>query len=145
MISLVYGKRALPITWLVVKGRKGHLSEWVHLQLLGQLQDILPPNAQAIFLGDGKFDGIELQAALHTMELHHVCRTAKDLQMYEEDQIFSFIGLVVQPGDFLNIPSVWVTKEGYGPVTVIAYWEKGYANPIFLITNLDLPDAACHW
>jgi hypothetical protein len=27
MISLLYGKRALPITWLVVKGCKGHLSE----------------------------------------------------------------------------------------------------------------------
>ena len=57
MISLVYGKRALPITWLVVKGRKGHLPEQVHLELLGQLQEILPPNAQSIFLGDGEFDG----------------------------------------------------------------------------------------
>ena len=27
MISLIYGKRALPITWLVVKGCKGHLPE----------------------------------------------------------------------------------------------------------------------
>ena len=81
MISLVYGKRALPITWLVVKGRKGHLSEWVHLQLLGQLQEILPANAQAIFLGDGEFDGIELQAALQTMDLHYVCRTAKNTQI----------------------------------------------------------------
>ncbi len=145
MISLVYGKRALPITWLVIKGRKGHLSEWVHLQLLGQLQDILPPNAHAIFLGDGEFDGIELQAAMQTMDLHYVCRTAKNLQMYEADQLFSFSDLIVQPGDLLSIPNVWVTKEGYGPVTVIASWEKGYADPIFLITNLDLPDAACHW
>jgi hypothetical protein len=28
--SLLYVKRALPITWLVVKGRKGHLAEQVH-------------------------------------------------------------------------------------------------------------------
>ena len=27
MISLIYHKRALPITWLVVKGRKGHLAK----------------------------------------------------------------------------------------------------------------------
>src|SRR5512146_382496 len=32
MISLLYGKRALPITWLVVKGRKGHLAEQIHLE-----------------------------------------------------------------------------------------------------------------
>ncbi len=145
MISLLYGKRALPITWLVVKGRKGHLSEWVHLQLLGQLHDILPANAQAIFLGDGEFDGIELQAALQTMELRYVCRTAKNTQMYEDDHLFSFSELLLQPDDLISVPNVGFTREGYGPVTGIAWWEKGYADPIFLVTNLDLPEEACHW
>jgi hypothetical protein len=145
MISLLYGKRALPITWLVVKGCKGHLSEWVHLQLLGQLHDILPPNARAIFLGDGEFDGIELQAALQTIGLQYVCRTAKNTLMYEDDHLFSFGDLLVQPDDLISVPKVWFTKEGYGPVTVIAWWERGYAEPIFLVTNLDLPDSACHW
>lgn len=145
MISLLYGKRTLPITWLVVKGCKGHLSEHVHLQLLSQLQDILPPNARAIFLGDGEFDGIELQAALQTMEFQYVCRTAKNTQLYEDDHLFSFSDLLIQPDDLVSVPNVWFTKEGYGPVTVIAWWERGYAEPIFLVTNLDLPDAACSW
>jgi hypothetical protein len=145
MISLLYGKRALPITWLVVKGCKGHLPEHVHLQLLGQLQDILPPNAQAIFLGDGEFDGIELQAALQTIEFQYVCRTAKNTQLYEDDRLFSFSDLLIQPDDLVSVPNVWFTREGYGPVTVIAWWEKGYCEPIFLVTNLDLPDAACYW
>ncbi|MHC1733441.1 MAG: hypothetical protein AB9888_15595 [Bacteroidales bacterium] len=64
VISLIYGKRALPITWLVGKGRKGHLSEVMHLGLLAQLQAILPENCRMVFLGDGEFDGIALQAAL---------------------------------------------------------------------------------
>lgn len=145
MISVLYGKRALPITWLVVKGRKGHLSERVHLQLLEQLQDVLPPNAQTIFLGDGEFDGIELQATLQMVGLQYVCRTAKNTQLYEEDQLFSFSDLLVQPNDLVSVPNVWFTHEGYGPVTVIAWWEKGYAEPIFLVTNFDLPDAACYW
>jgi hypothetical protein len=145
MISLLYGKRALPITWLVVKGRKGHLPEHVHLQLLAQLQDILPPDAQAILLGDGEFDGIELQAALQTLQFQYVCRTAKNTVLSEDDQLFSFSDLLVQPDDLVSLPNVWFTKEGYGPVTVIAWWEQGYAEPIFLVTNLDLPDAACYW
>ncbi len=145
MISLLYGKRALPITWLVVEGCKGHLSEWMHLQLLSQLQDILPPNARAIFLGDGEFDGIELQAALQTIGLQYVCRTAKNTQMSEDDQCFSFCDLLVQPDDLVSVSDVWFTKEGYGPVTVIAWWEQGYVEPIFLVTNLELPDAACYW
>jgi len=145
MISLLYGKRALPITWLVVKGCKGHLPEHVHLELLGQLQDILPPNAQTIFLGDGEFDGIELQAALQAMEMRYVCRTAKNTQMYEDDQPFSFSDLFVQPNDLIFVPNVSFTHEGYGPVNVIAWWGRGYQEPIFLVTNFDLPDEACYW
>lgn len=145
MISLLYGKRALPITWLVVKGQKGHLSEQMHLQLLSQLQAIVPPNAQAVFLGDGEFDGIELQAALQAMDFQYVCRTAKNTQLYEEEQLFSFSDLLVQPDDLVHVPNVYFTREGYGPVTVIAWWEHGYQEPIYLVTNLELPDQACYF
>jgi hypothetical protein len=145
MISLLYGKRALPITWLVVKGCKGHLPEHLHLQLLGQLQDIVPCHARVILLGDGEFDGIELQAAVQTLEWQYVCRTAKNTQMTEDDLPFSFSDLLVQPGDCISVPNVWFTQEGYGPVTVMAWWQTGYQEPIFLVTNLTLPDEACYW
>ncbi len=121
MISLLYGKRALPITWLVVKGRQGHLPEHVHLQLLGQLHDILPPHARAIFLGDGEFDGIELQAALQTVGFQYVCRTAKNTVLYEDDYFFSFCDLLVQPDDLIQVPNIWFTKEGYDSVTALVW------------------------
>ena len=144
MISLIYGKRALPITWLVVKGCKGHLPERLHLDLLSQLQTILPENCQAVFLGDGEFDGIELQAALQSLDLRYVCRTAKNSQLYEDDLLFSFSDLCLRPGDQISIPNVWFTREGYGPVTVIAWWERGYLEPIFLVTNFELSGEACY-
>ena len=55
MISLFHAKLALPISWLVVKECKGHLPEEIHLDLLAQVQAILPTNAQALFVGDGNF------------------------------------------------------------------------------------------
>ena len=81
MISLIYGKRALPITWLVVKGCKGHLPEefiWIYSPNYRRSC----PKCQVIFLGDGEFDGIELQAALQAQEWRYVCRTAKNTQLY---------------------------------------------------------------
>jgi hypothetical protein len=145
MISLIYGKRALPITWLVVKGCKGHLSEEVHLDLLTQLQAILPQNSQMVFLGDGEFDGIELQAALQAKGWRYVCRTAKNIQLFEDGLPFSFDDLFLQLDDQICIPNVWFTKEGYGPVSVIARWERGYVHPIYLVTNFELPDEAVYW
>jgi hypothetical protein len=67
MVILIYGNRAIPITWLVVEGCKGHLPVRLHLQLLAQLEAILLQNCQAISLGDGEFDGIQLQEALQTL------------------------------------------------------------------------------
>lgn len=145
MISLIYGKRALPITWLVVKGRKGHLAEAVHLDLLTQLQAILPPNGRMVFLGDGEFDGIALQAALQAKNWRYVCRTAKNTILYEDGRQFSFNELCLPVDDQIWIPQVWFTKEGYGPVSVIAQWERGFAHPLYLVTNFELPDEALYW
>jgi hypothetical protein len=145
MISLIYGHRAIPITWLVVKGCKGHLPEGLHLDVLTQLRAILPQNYQAIFLGDGEFDGIELQRALQALKFRYVCRTAKNTQLFEDDQLFSFTDLCLSRGDQLSIPNVGFTREGYGPVMVIARWQVGYAEPLFLVTNFELPDEAIYW
>jgi hypothetical protein len=145
MISLIYQKRALPITWLVVKGRKGHLSEAIHLDLLAQLQAILPQNCRMVFLGDGEFDGIALQAALQTQNWRYVCRTAKNTILYEDGRQFSVNELCLQVDDQVWIPQVWFTKVGYGPVSVLAQWECGFAHPLYLVTNFELPDEALYW
>jgi hypothetical protein len=145
MISLIFRKRALPITWLVVKGRKGHLSEEIHLELLNQLHAILPEKAEMVFLGDGEFDGIELQAALQSKNWRYVCRTAKNTQLFEEGRQFTFQDLCLQVNDQISLPEVWFTKEGYGPVQVIAIWERGFAHPLYLVTNFELPDEALYW
>lgn len=145
MISLIYRKRALPITWLVVKGKKGHLSEEVHLDLLAQLQAVLPENCQKVFLGDGEFDGVELQSALQSQGWRYVCRTGKNIQLYEGERLFSFDEMCLQRGDQIFIPDVLFTQEKYGPVSVIARWESGFEHPIYLVTNMELADEAVYW
>src|SRR3954465_1913766 len=38
MLSVVYGRRALPLAWIVVKGAKGHFPEASHCALVAQIQ-----------------------------------------------------------------------------------------------------------
>ena len=59
-INVVYKKRALPLCWVVVKGKKGHLPQETHIGLLQQAAQIVPPDRKIIFLGDGEFDGTQL-------------------------------------------------------------------------------------
>ena len=59
MVSLVFGKRSIPIGWLVKKGAKGHFSKANHVALVEQVQrdiaEVLPNDRTIILLGDGEF------------------------------------------------------------------------------------------
>ena len=145
MVSVIYRKRSLPIAWIVIKGNKGHFPEESHVQLLQRVHEIVPQGADVIFVGDGEFDGITLQAAIDDYEWQYVCRTAKNAQLGAEGEHFSFYEVGVQPGECLDLPDVTFTLQDYGPVLAVAWWKVGYEEPIYLVTNMELAEEACHW
>ena len=145
MVSVVYHGRALPIAWLVVKGSKGHRPESEHIQLAQKVQELVPVGADVVFLGDGEFDGDGLQAALAGFGWIYVCRTASNAILNVEGEEFSFKSLSLHPGEQISLPEVLFTRQNYGPVHAIAWWRKGYLEPIYLVTNLELIEEACHW
>ncbi len=145
MVSVIYKKRSLPIAWIVVKGSKGHFPEESHVQLVERVHEIVPEGATVIFVGDGEFDGIILQATIAGYAWEYVCRTAKNAQLGAEGEHFSLYEIGVQPGECLDLPNVTFTLQDYGPVLVIVQWKTGYEKPIYLITNMELAEEACYW
>lgn len=145
MVSVVYKHRALPIAWLVVKGSKGHFPEASHVALLQQVHDLVPEGAEVIFLGDGEFDGITLQATANAYGWRYACRTAKNTILCEDGEEFTFEELGITPGRLISVPEVTFTRQGYGPVHAVAYWKQGYQDPLYLITNFELAEEACYW
>jgi hypothetical protein len=145
MVSLIYHKRAIPLLWVVVQGRKGHFPAQTHVDLLSQLQDLLPPDVSLVLLGDGEFDSVELQTFLAQAHWDYVCRTAKSTQVYQEGAWQALDEIDVWPGSRLPLEDVLFTRQGYGPVLVILWWDKQQAEPIYLVTNLDLVEEACRW
>jgi len=145
MVNVVYKKRALPIGWIVVQGSKRHFPEEAHVQLLEQVHAIVPEGADVIFLGDGEFDGITLQATIEDYGWAYVCRTAENIQLEADGDRFSFRELRVQPGECIGLPDVTFTLQEYGPVLAIAWWKVGYKEPIYLVTNMELVREACYW
>jgi len=136
-INVVYKKRTLPLCWLVVTGKKGHLGEETHIQLVNKVAPLLPKERGVVFLGDGEFDGIELLGTLAGWGWRYVCRTAKNVVLYEGDARFQPSDLFLQPGDCIELPEVGFTQAKYGPVLVCVVWERGWKEPLVLVSNLD--------
>jgi len=142
MVSVVYHGRALPLTWLVVKGKKGHFPQEMHCALLTHLQPLIPPTAEVILLGDGEFDGTELQALLRQFHWQYVCRTAPNLVMTVYGHERHIGALAPRRGELLAVRPAWMTAAQYGPVSILAIWEAAYEEPLYLVTNMLDLDAA---
>jgi hypothetical protein len=144
MLSMQYRGRALPLGWLVISGEKGHFSQDKHIRLLSAIQALIPVGADVIFLGDGEFDGTQLQEKLGTFGWKYACRTSSNTILYDGEEV-SFQDLVLQPGMCLSLEAVSFTRQRYGPVLAVAWWRKNYQEPIYLVSNMDLLEEVCHW
>jgi len=144
MLSVLYRGRALPLAWLVISAKKGHFSQERHIKLLSAIQELIPAGADVIFLGDGEFDGTELQTELNDYAWKYACRTSSNTILYDGEE-FSFQDLPLQPDMCLDLPDVLFTRQRFGPVLAIAWWRVGYKEPIYLVTNFELTEEACYW
>ena len=142
MLSVVYHGRALPLCWVVVSAPKGHFPQATHQALLAQVQAIMPKDAHVTFLGDGEFDGIDLQADLRTLKWSYVCRTASNILVLAHGMRFHVSDLGPPRGESVAVTPAWMTAEEYGPVALLAIWEQQYKEPLYLVTNLSDLDVA---
>jgi len=145
MVNVVFQGRSLPVCWLVVRGKKGHLPESAHLELLNCLQAIVPEDKRIVVLGDGEFDGIELQSDIAGFGWDYVCRTGKHIKLFWDEYEFQCMEVIsyLKPGEYIEICNTLFTNEKYGPVMVVCNWGKGHKEPIFLVTNLKSAGEAC--
>lgn len=142
MLSVVYHGRALPLCWLVVSGAKGHFPEKMHQQLLSQVQALLPEGANVSFVGDGEFDGTNLQADLRRLNWRYVCRTASTIVVTACGVRFHVGDLGPPRGEMLAVTPAWMTAEQYGPISLLALWEQGCEQPLYLVSNMADLDVA---
>ena len=146
LVSVVYHGRALPLCWVVVAAPKGHFPEATHRALLAQVQPLLPPEATVIFLGDGEFDGVDLQADLRRVGWGYVCRTASNILITAAGVQFPVGAVAPQLGEALAVTPAWMTAAQYGPISLLAIWEPPSEQPMYLLTNLsDLDAALAHY
>ncbi|QTA89441.1 transposase [Desulfonema magnum] len=151
MVCVIYKKRALPLAYIVISGKKGHFPEESHIDLLEEVRNIIPESAKrVIFLGDGEFDGTDLQKTLNGRGWLYVCRTAKNIRIFfdeNDDKGFevAIIGSFVSEGHYRSVKNVLSTNKKYGPVTVVFLRAEKNEEPIYLVTNMKSGAKACDY
>jgi hypothetical protein len=148
MINLIYKGRALPLAFSVVKGKKGHLPEDTHVELVNKLRPLIPESTkQVVFLGDGEFDGTSLQQTLTDFGWKYVSRTSYNITIYADDEPFQIeiLAAILPQGYHKALRNCKITKKKYGPVTAVAWWGDDHDEPIFLVTNFWSASKACEY
>jgi hypothetical protein len=130
------------LLWTLVKGKKGHLPEEEHCALIRRLQELIPPDATVTLLGDGEFDGAELQTTIRARNWEYVCRTATTILISVANRVFSLGDLPRARGAAVSMVDVRMTAKQYGPILLLGVWDAKQKEPISLITSLaDADDA----
>jgi len=142
MLSLVIGKRSLPICWLVKQGGKGHFKTKNHLELMEQsyplFETALFDQTSITLLGDGEFDSIDLQKFCRAKHWNYVFRTANNTLLYEDGDCFKPKQLATSKlQDSLFISNVEFTKQRFKGVNFLLWHDKKYEEPLPLVSNLD--------
>jgi Transposase DDE domain len=141
MLSVIWKKYAIPLVWLTKVGEKGHFGEHFHLDLVNQIAPIIPKNCRVVILGDGEFDGKLLREQIQILGWEYVLRTSKDRKIAVgcgETVRFDQVGLTSdQDITFINA----ACEQSHA-----IYWlGKGFEEPIYLLTNMDLAEMACDY
>jgi transposase len=139
LVSLVLGKRSLPLVWLVKKGNKGHFSSEEHIEILSQVANLLPTSIPITIVGDGEFDSCELQEFIKNKEWQYVLRTAKDTYIEDRKGDSYKIGELIPFGEmeYLWLENCVFTKKKYGSVSCLVWHSPKHKNPIYLVSNVE--------
>ncbi len=108
MIHVVYKGRALPLAWRVRQGPKGHFPEALHIALVALVSALIPEGTQVVLLGDGAFDGTDLQQTVEEAGWSYVCRTGTHMTAWWDGETFRLdtLGACSKPGTLIALSAV---------------------------------------
>jgi len=146
MVGVLYKKRALPIAWVVYKGKKGHTSAQRHIQALEKVLPLLPEGSEVVLLGDAEYDTTEMLVWVATnTHWQYVLRTSPQIYVQEGQNSQPISAYPLAQGQLFHRHQVGFTQDGTVSLNLIGWWGSRYQEPIFLITNLPNAYQACRF
>lgn len=126
MVSVLYQKRALPIGWVVYKGKKGHTTGQRHIEALAKVLPLVPVEARVVLLGDAKYDTTEM--LLWVKEQEHwdfVLRTSPQIYVQEGSQSQPMSAYPLR-GQVFQRHQVGFTQGAVVCLNLVGWWSSRY-------------------
>lgn len=144
MVGVIYRKRALPLAWVVYRGKKGHAPAVLHVKALRKVVPLIPEGAEVVLLGDGEYDNPEMVEWVQThTDWSFVLRTAANIQVQQGQSWRKVATFTKQRGSLVTAYQVAFTQTAALSLNLVAWWGASYEEPIYLVTNLPNGSRAC--
>mgnify|MGYP005857446901 CR=1 FL=1 len=146
MVGVLYKKRALPIAWVVYKGKKGHTTAQRHIQALEKVLPLLPKGSEVVLLGDAEYDTTEMLVWVEAnTDWQYVLRTSPQIYVQEGSTSQPISAYPLAQGQIFHHPQVGFTQDATVSLNLVGWWGSSFAAPIFLVTNMSSPYRACRF
>lgn len=136
LLATPYRGRALPGHFVTYSSRtiaqQADSRNLNHLQAFQQVKDLLGEKPLVL---DREFSYLELLENLHAARINFVIRLnlgSHPPQFFDENK--QRVALQVDPGETVVYRNLWY--KGTVRVNIIGYWQHGYAEPLWVMTNL---------
>ena len=142
MIGLWYHNTVIPLIWKTIQGSKGHVKGRIQKLLLEELYPLFKHHPQVIVLGDAEFSNETVISWLKKVNWHFIFRFQSTYHIKLQDGTWKSARdladeLDLSQGDVHHFSEVCFTqKHKIEQLTITLRWEKGYKDPIFLVSNL---------
>ena len=146
MIGVLYKKRALPLAWLVYKGKKGQTTAQRHIEALEKGLPHIPADSEVILLGDAEYDTTEMLLWVEEKTTwDYVLRTSPQIYVQEGQQNQPIGAYPLAKGQAFQRNQVGFTQEAAGSLNLIGWWSSRYEGPLYLVTSLASGYQACKY
>ena len=146
MVGVLYKKRALPIAWVVYKGKKGHTTAQRHIQALEKVVPLLPTDSEVVLLGDAEYDTTEMLVWLEAnTHWKYVLRTSPQIYVKEGPNSQPIGSYPLVKGRVFHREQVGFTQDATVALNLVGWWGSRYDEPVFLVTNIANAYQACRF
>jgi hypothetical protein len=146
MVGVVYKKRALPIAWLVYKGKKGHTTAKRHIEALEKVKALLPEAAKVVLPGDAEYDTTEMLLWVQeNTKWSYVLRTSPQICVTTKLGKHAIGDIALERNQVVQHLNAGFTQSTALEINLIGWWSSKYEKPIYLISNLTSKYLTCKY